>query len=97
MESLCGRFRPGQWQQCASITCMRLRAHANFYAHNSVGRDEYVLNDKSLLVITDQRKPETSAMSQHFSGRSKETDVDDLNATAPMKLQHAMKAESFTG
>lgn len=69
MESLCGRFRPGQWQQCAPIMCMRLRAHANFYAHNSVGRDEYVLNDKSLLVITDQSKPETSAMSQHFSGR----------------------------
>lgn len=34
-----------------------------------LGRDGYVLNDKSLLVITDQRKPETSAMSQHFSSR----------------------------
>lgn len=30
VESLCGRFRPGQWQQCAPIMCMRLRAHADF-------------------------------------------------------------------
>lgn len=45
VESLCGRFRPGQWQQCAPIMCMRLRAHANFYAHNSVGSCCWVVMD----------------------------------------------------